>query len=587
MGSSRLPGKVLRPLAGKPVLWHIVHRLHKCQSLEAIAVATSTNPIDDPIERFALAEGITTIRGSEDNVLERYVLAAEQLGADIVVRITGDAPLVDPAMVDQEVKLLIEQDADYCMPDPQTPCIHEGVDPFTSRALGKLVLEAGDDPVAREHVSAYFKKHPEFARIAYMPVDPAYQLAGARISVDTPSDLRFLEAVYARLGVPAGDADVRDVVRLLRAEPDLMAINSHVHQKGMSESSRRLLIRCDGDSQRGFGHIYRCLALADEMRDVHGWGITFAMVTGPLGCALIEQAGYPVEKGWVAGDHETEEAWLDRIIQRANPDALLLDVRTELTRDSVQSWRDRGVLIVIIDDLSERRFAADLAFYPPIPQVSRLDWTGFNGELRAGWEWVVLRKEFSQRYLKESRECPLILVTMGGSDPAGLTLRAVNALDALCEEFEAVVVLGPGFLHREALEGKLGHARRSFQICDHVSDMAALMAQADLAVASFGVTGYELAAMRVPAAYLCLTDDHVESASAFVTAGLAVCLGRFDRVTEPMLVAAIRELLNDVPTWRSRLEGVAERMAGGGCAAIARLIVQNCGSARRIRSQAL
>ena len=276
-GSTRLPGKVLMPLVGKPVLWHIVHRLRKCRSVDEIAIATSTNPVDDPVEKFALGEGIKVVRGSENNVLARYVLAAEQLGADIIVRVTGDAPLVDPATIDRLVVTLIKGNADYCTGDPRVPSIHEGFSPFTFRALRKLRDKAGDDPVAREHVTAYFKKHPEFVRVSYVPIDLDYQFSGARISVDTPADFHFLEEVYARLKVPAGEADVRDVVRLLRSEPKLLEINARVHQKRADERTMRALFRCDGDGQLGLGHIYRCLALADELRDGHGYGVSFAM----------------------------------------------------------------------------------------------------------------------------------------------------------------------------------------------------------------------------------------------------------------------------------------------------------------------
>ncbi len=78
MGSSRMPGKVLLAIAGKPVLWHIIHRLRKCTTIDTIAIATSSSPVDDPIVEFSRGEQIECIRGSEDNVLERYVLAAER-----------------------------------------------------------------------------------------------------------------------------------------------------------------------------------------------------------------------------------------------------------------------------------------------------------------------------------------------------------------------------------------------------------------------------------------------------------------------------------------------------------------------------
>lgn len=573
MTSSRLPGKVLRPLAGKPVLWHIIHRLRKCKSLDDIAIATSSNSTDDAIQEFASGEGIEVVRGPEDNVLERYLLAAQRLGAEIIVRVTGDAPLLDSSMLDELVSTLVEKQVDYCVGDPQVPCIHEGFDPFTFRALAKLVREAGDDPVAKEHVTAYFKMHPGFVPTAYVPIDPDYQFRGARISVDTPADLRFLEEVYTRLRVPAGEAEVRDVVRLLRSEPELLRINGHVHQKGAGERSRKVLFRCDGDARVGLGHVVRCLALADEFRETHGWGVTFAMATGPVGFDLVGHAGHPIER--MHGN--SEDAWMGNLIQQLRPDALVLDVRSGLSRHSIEKWRHGGIIVVAIDDPSDRRLAADLAFYPPVPQVRKMDWTGFTGRLYAGWEWVVLRREFANRPLKVSHDRPLVLVTMGGSDPAGMTLKAVEALDLLDEDFDTVIVLGPGFCHDTALGALLAKSHRQFEVCRNVQDMAGLMRRADLAIASFGVTAYELAAMGVPAVYLCLAEDHAESALALAEARAGVSLGVYARVSTFDLARVVETLLHDLAQWQQVLQDAGQRPDGEGAKRIARTIASTIG----------
>src|SRR6202012_4921358 len=100
MGSTRLPGKVLKPIAGQPLLWHIVHRLKKCQLLEDIAVATTVNPADEAIVGWCNANGVIVVRGPEDDVLARYARAAEKLDADIIVRVSSDAPFIDAGFVD-------------------------------------------------------------------------------------------------------------------------------------------------------------------------------------------------------------------------------------------------------------------------------------------------------------------------------------------------------------------------------------------------------------------------------------------------------------------------------------------------------
>src|SRR6185437_7033455 len=122
MGSTRLPGKVLKPIAGKPLLWHIVHRLKASKLIEDIAIATSTNPLDDAIVDFAAAQGLSVVRGPEDNVLARFALAAEQLGADIIVRVSSDAPFIDAGFIDHLIASLIEQGGDYVLMEEGAAC---------------------------------------------------------------------------------------------------------------------------------------------------------------------------------------------------------------------------------------------------------------------------------------------------------------------------------------------------------------------------------------------------------------------------------------------------------------------------------
>src|SRR5664279_6219604 len=131
MGSTRLPGKVLKPVAGKPLLWHIVHRLKACRLIEDIAIATTTNPLDEAIVEFGRNEGVTVIRGPEEDVLARFARAAEALDADIVVRVSSDAPFLDAGFIDHLVASMIEQDGDYVLMEEGELCGHEGVDPLT------------------------------------------------------------------------------------------------------------------------------------------------------------------------------------------------------------------------------------------------------------------------------------------------------------------------------------------------------------------------------------------------------------------------------------------------------------------------
>jgi len=162
---------------------------------------------------------------------------------------------------------------------------------------------------------------------------------------------------------------------------------------------------------------------------------------------------------------------------------------------------------------------------------------------------------------------------MGGSDPAGLTLKALTALDDLEDDFTASVVLGRGFVHEDALANWLASSRREYDIRRDVTDMAELMCQADLAIASFGVTAYELAAMGVPAIHLCLTEDHVESASVFAAPGAAVNMRPCKDVEIGDLGTQIRRLLHDGSHRHDMAGRAREFVDGSGARRTAKTIV--------------
>lgn len=340
--------------------------------------------------------------------------------------------------------------------------------------------------------------------------------SGARISVDTPSDFEFLEKLYSKTEAIPGEIKIKEVVSILNSESELLKINSHVHQKNADEKTKNILFRCDGDHKTGLGHVYRCIALADELRDKYGFGISFAMQSGEIGFNIVSEAGFKV----IENEEMPENDWFDTTISKIKPDCIILDIRTDLCAAILKKWKKRGILIVSIDDPSERRMESDLAFYPPVPQVNKMNWDGYKGKAYSGWEWVLLRKECLEQYDKPINTIPNLLVTMGGSDPFGLTLNVIKALNRLKDNFELSIILGLGFKNHTILENALSKSNTKFQVYKSPKNIYSIFSKADIAIASFGVTAYELAVLGIPSLYLCLTNDHFESASALVNMGI-------------------------------------------------------------------
>jgi len=564
MGSSRLPGKVLKPVAGKPLLWHIVHRLKASHLIEDIVIATTVNPLDEAIVEFAVGEGVAVVRGPEDDVLARFALAAEALDADVIVRVSSDAPFIDAGFVDHLIASLIEQEGDFVLMQEGSECAHEGVDPFSRRALDKLMMDAASDPAAREHVTGYFKLHPDFVKTVRAAPYPPLAKKGGRLTIDTPDDLAFVEAVHARMDAKAGEASLADLLLLLEREPQLQAINAHVRQKPI-EGGRRpmgglVLIRCDGGGKFGYGHVKRMVALARALRDREGFGVMFALNGTEDAAAPIRRAGFAVA---AAGSD------LAAVIAGEQPDILICDGRESPSRAALEKLKRSVAVTAVIDDGDERRLAADLAYYPPVPGAYALDWSGSNCRPRIGWEWSLLGVNPNAQVSRVPASRPTLLVTMGGSDPLGLTERAANALAGLCSTFRVRFVIGTGMADGAKAAARIAARRRNYETVEGADDLSTEYANADLALCAFGVTAYELAAFGVPAIYLGLTAEHARSAAAFAESGMGLSLGVAAEMSDSDIARAVQTLMYN-PSARRRMHNIGlSRIDGQGAARIA------------------
>lgn len=232
MGSSRLPGKVLKDIAGRPALTRLLSRLRLCDTLDDVVVATSTSPADDAVEIWAKAEGVACYRGSEDDVLQRVAEAHQKMNSDIVVEITGDCILTDPEVVDIGVTTFLSNEVDY-VSNVVRPAYPTGicVQVFATNQLLDVANRIHDTAV-REHVSLYFYEHPEIYKIIHLFPPRRWWAPELRLCLDYPEDLELNRAIYERLQPQYGDAfGIDEIIRLLRTYPELQRINQHCQEK--------------------------------------------------------------------------------------------------------------------------------------------------------------------------------------------------------------------------------------------------------------------------------------------------------------------------------------------------------------------
>jgi spore coat polysaccharide biosynthesis protein SpsF len=265
MSSSRLPGKVLLDIAGQPMIRHVVERTRFARTLDAVIIATTTDPSDDPVAAFAASAGIPFTRGSLHDVLDRYYQAAKAHQADIIVRVTADCPVIDPDVIDQTVELVTRQSlltTDFScnrLPPPFTRSFPIGLDveACTFAALERAWKES-TETFHREHVMPFLYEGTTFEPNTQQRLsDSCFVLRGSssrnfhiaqihhtpdygslRWTVDTPEDLVFIREIFARL-YKKSDFTWYDVLEIVQKNPDLAEINARIRHKTMTETDHR------------------------------------------------------------------------------------------------------------------------------------------------------------------------------------------------------------------------------------------------------------------------------------------------------------------------------------------------------------
>ena len=279
MSSTRLPGKVLRQIAGEPMLARVIERAKRAKLVDEVVLATTTDPSDDPVAEFCAERGYNVTRGSLNDVLDRYYQAAKEYDADVIVRLTADCPVLDPNVVDQTISVIAsgrtkfglakqspsleseiatsqeraprnDVNFDFVanrLPPPMGRSFPIGLDTevCTFNALERAWQEA-DQKHQREHVMPYLYEDttmttdhsllstgfsPRGFKIALVNHVPDY--GSLRWTVDTPEDLEFIQQVFARF--ENDKFGWQDILALLEREPALAKINADVHHKTLME----------------------------------------------------------------------------------------------------------------------------------------------------------------------------------------------------------------------------------------------------------------------------------------------------------------------------------------------------------------
>ena len=244
MGSTRLPGKTLEDLAGKPLIQRVVERARAARCVDEVVVLTTVDPSDDPLARRLEELAMPCRRGPVDDVLQRYLDLVDEFDPRFVVRITGDCPLLEPSFIELQVAALAAGDADFTQVARRgTEAIEGNLGGHTAMSARALrSARATTDARNREHVATFFflEHRADYVRVD-VEVDDVYYREGIRLQVDEPPDLAFLRAIYERFA-PEYDSlvPVARVIRWLDEHPEVLALNRDVGESAANRALRRL-----------------------------------------------------------------------------------------------------------------------------------------------------------------------------------------------------------------------------------------------------------------------------------------------------------------------------------------------------------
>ncbi|MBT5631272.1 MAG: glycosyltransferase family protein [Nitrospina sp.] len=230
MGSTRFPGKSLRPIAGLPLLEHIINRLKQVPEIDLILLAIPENETESPLIEFAHRLHIPFFQGSEEDVLDRFIKAGESVQTEHVVRVCGDNPLIDIPLLRSLIQAHLTDKADYSLPQDPVP-LGSACEVVRFAAL-KKINELAKSSIYREHVTTWFHEHPSSFRIKRVHVPDYLKNHTFRLTVDTDQDFQIMDELFNNLShSPESPLNLETVIEYLISHPEVVALNIDIPQK--------------------------------------------------------------------------------------------------------------------------------------------------------------------------------------------------------------------------------------------------------------------------------------------------------------------------------------------------------------------
>ena len=308
----------------------------------------------------------------------------------------------------------------------------------------------------------------------------------------------------------------------------------------------KVLFRLDVGQKYGWGHFFRCKSISQILKNKYGCEVIFLMhfEEGVNYHEINENIVFVKNSSSIKNELNS----IIDIVEREEIRILVLDIRTNLSGHDVLEIKKKNIIVASIDDPSERRMFVDYSFYSPLIQLKEVDWNNALGKQFIGWEWMPIRNDFDnllfQKVEKKKNSFQNLFISMGGSDSLGIIFRVIKALDKKIN-MNINLIIGTSFKQIKSLEKIIEENPNDIRIYVNPEGITKLIANADLAICSFGMTAYELAYCSVKTLYICISEDHSYSAKTFELAGFGKNLGIYNKFSDVELSLRINQFIDD------------------------------------------
>ena len=516
------------------------------------------------------------MRGSEDDVLARFLIAIKETKASHIVRITGDNPLINTENISLWLQEHLKNGADITNYQPGYEYVDKGIEIVSVKALLQVDSNSQTTPHDREHVTARLYREPEAYKIHYMESETYLRRGDIRLTVDTPQDLEFWESLCQSMEKTPQEMDFCNVIEHLDENPHLLKINAGAGRKSTLHERVRIGFRCDGNAEIGMGHIVGCIRLAKDLAQEFGWGIEFLTRKNDVSVSLIQKSGFAIE---TLPDETSPEKDINRVLEKwkeSDWSAVIFNFcKRDLDRyaSAFQKIPSAGLPLVFMDNPVPSSYQHGDLLINSLPHP---DYHGYHPENKEdcydGLEYFLLNEAFlpyRDRSRSISQGVQRILIAMGGGDLNNITSLILEGLAEAKFDGYVDVVLGaanPHENHVRELFQKLGFTG---EIHLNVTDLPQRMWEADLGFSALGLTTYEMAFMGLPVILIAGSEFNAGVADLYTKRySGAIHLGFYKNVTPNHIAHVLREEFTSPEQRKHRSEQQSKSVDGQGSARV-------------------